>query len=248
MPSPTTRRVSANKKLVSRVLKYLSTHTIATESFCRILRDANCEISKFAEFAKCAVVTRCFDVRKLPPRPYKGLRLLIDAIPRTNEQRPANETIDILRSGEVMCGGDIDQQYLTDAAMSRGSWSWTMKNKDGVVHGFAIVQPPEGQPNALHLTLICSNRGEGLTLFQNILRWGQAKGKDYLELEAVSKPVADAYRYAAKKIGLVALPGLGGGRRLSPRLNATGRTDFPVDPETELIPMTIPFPSRRTGV
>lgn len=121
-----------------------------------------------------------------------------------------------------LCQEDLEKTYVRTtykSAVKFGGWLWTIRTvPDNVLTGFAIATTtyttvPSTQDRALvlHLDVICSLRGQGKQLFQNILRWCRDVPDNpdgppypeyrYFELEALNTPVFEAYKAWISELG-----------------------------------------------
>lgn len=121
-----------------------------------------------------------------------------------------------------LCQEDVNETYVPKTykrAMKFGGWLWTIRTvPDNVLTGFAIatttdttVPSTQDRVLVLHLDVICSLRGQGKQLFQNILRWCRDVPDNpdgppypeyrYFELEALNTPVFEAYKAWISELG-----------------------------------------------
>lgn len=150
-------------------------------------------------------------LRKRPVSPdarnqRRGLRMTLDVDPISGSDDVHKAQNDISRKGDVICQDKIGSGYIQELVNNPDKFIWTIR-KDKKLAGFAVatLRPhavdSEGGKLVLHLDLICSARGQGADLYQNVLRWAAFQRKDigYFELEAVNEIVLNIYLDASKK-------------------------------------------------
>ena len=154
---------------------------------------------------------------KLKERPYslrKGMRLKVDTEPREISENLAHTIVQIIQHGDAMCGGNISPTYIRRLVSDLSNDCWLIRETDETIVGFALgSRRMRMRPSIIswyHLHLICSMRGEGLQLFENILVYFRkhSDSVQHLDLDAVSQSVALSYIHVAKRLGIRVRPGL----------------------------------------
>lgn len=172
-------------------------------------------------------------IERLEQEPRRGIRLDIDENPTrvlnegsfNMQQLTGNAFINLL------CDSQISRAYVEDT-LDEDNLVWLIRDRhveidkekfSGTIFGFAVastrkrnIQAVDGrveEVTVLHLEVICASRGEGMTLFGNILRYAlKTKEYDYVELEALNDKLVELYQKTASKWvggldkGLVGIP------------------------------------------
>ena len=139
------------------------------------------------------------------PHSKKGLRLDVDEFP-TNIKNLSESQIDDIRSvndillddTQVLCANQIDKDYveslLTKMENRESYYIWYIKNKSGptLPKGFLIGH--ELSPKSFMIDLVCSNRGSGLKLIENVIKWTKDKYRNIF-LEAINTTVEKSYAH-----------------------------------------------------
>ena len=139
------------------------------------------------------------------PHSVKGLRLKIDTLP-TNIKNLTESQIDDIRNvndillddSQVLCANKIATDYVEDLLTkmeNRDSYYiWYIKNISGptLPKGFLIGH--ELSSKSFMIDLVCSNRGSGLKLIENVIKWTKNKYRNIF-LEAINTTVEKNYSF-----------------------------------------------------
>ena len=133
----------------------------------------------------------------------KGLRLNIDTQPTNVKDLTEKQTDDIrdindilLDDSQILCADKIDKDYVEHllAKMENNAsyYIWYIRNTSGptLPKGFLIGH--ELSSKSFMIDLVCSNRGSGLKLVENVINWTKNKYRNIF-LEAINTDVEKAY-------------------------------------------------------
>lgn len=154
---------------------------------------------------------------KVRPRTAKELLVVSETPYRMKDTGYADELL-IPEVAGNLCQGDVNKYFASrayaDGTQLEDYWLWTIRTQprfDNTLTGFAIAKTQRFKDVlVLHLEVICSVRGQGKQLFQNILRWCKDPPANlggppypnhrYFELEAVDVMVFNAYKAWIKEL------------------------------------------------
>jgi hypothetical protein len=157
------------------------------------------------------IVNTIEERRSIPPRKNWLRNPFVGPI-KVGDLDPEGEKLTIEKLAGDLCAGEIGVDYVYDALNSRTeNLLWTISTAGApdfprVVYGFAICKPIG---TTLELAIICSMRGGGLALFEEILRWAWAKRRDDPEgekkfhlftLDAIDEAVLLGYIIVANRV------------------------------------------------
>lgn len=113
----------------------------------------------------------------------------------------AREAARLFKYGDLMCRGDIDEDYIRHLLHNDPTVSyWFIRDAKGHSLGFAITTV-EAALITLHLICTLKRKGEAMRLFRDILRYA-VRTQRTLTLDAITQTVAKKYAQAALDEGM----------------------------------------------
>lgn len=118
---------------------------------------------------------------------------------RPSFERDRRAVLRLLASGQVICRNRIARSYIESVLDDDDVAIWLVRDARRRIFGFALTVERE---DLVVLELICSHprKGEGASLFRNVLAYSQQQQKP-LVLQAVNAKVALLYGTIATDVG-----------------------------------------------
>jgi len=114
------------------------------------------------------------------------------------------QLLNISELADLLCAGAIEEDYVRyQLETNAENLVWTISSSGAPgfapLYGFAVCEP---QGKGLDLAIICSMRGGGLVLFEEILRYAHDRRDvyDFFTLDAIDKGVLGGYEIVAKSV------------------------------------------------
>ena len=153
----------------------------------------------------------------------QGSAVRIDALPRlvghlSPEEyvKLKNGVLQMCESGRPMDGERIPEDYINASLSDMQDLVWHL-TADNAVYGYAVAAVHSSDfGKILHITLICSERGYGKTLFDTVLHYAREQGFAQVEIDPLNDTLERLYlkwgKDANPAVAFTRGSGLGGAR------------------------------------
>ena len=113
-------------------------------------------------------------------------------------ERDAKDVSRLFTDGSDICREHISSEYIEEALNDPNVALWLVRDASRVIFGFAFTRD---HTTHIELKLICMKRrkGEGMKLFEDILKYSQTVRRA-IHLQAIDKKLAFMYAEAARKM------------------------------------------------